>query len=182
MTLSELVEIKEEFFNSDSLHNDSMLESILNIIWVVGHLDSLLHESVVDDVQTLSVGIEVSITCGSQLAVMEWIFWFWVLVNILDEDVLWSVNISTELEIVDLSDVSSVEIFPDQNLEELLLWWDQIQFLHDTSELLNSDVAAVGPVIILELRLDQDSLLDNFSLDSVQKVEEALHLFLIEVG
>ena len=63
MTLSELVEIKEEFFNSDSLHNDGMLESILNIIWVVGHLDSLLHESVVDDVQTLSVGIEVSITC-----------------------------------------------------------------------------------------------------------------------
>jgi len=48
--------------------------------------------------------------------------------------------------------------------------------------LLNSDVAAVGSIIILELRLDEDSLLDNFSLDGGQEVEKALHLIFVIVG
>ena len=113
---------------------------------------------------------------------VKWILWLWVLGCILNEDVLRSVNIGTEFEIINFSDISSVEILSNQDLEEFLLWWNQIQLFHNTSELLNSDVAAVSSIIILELRLDQDSLLDNFSLDGIQQVEEGLHLFFIEVG
>ena len=111
-----------------------------------------------------------------------WGLWLWVLGCVLNEDILWSVNIGAELEVVDLSDISLVEILSNQDLEKLFPWWKQIQLLHDTSELLNGDVAAVSSIIILELWLDEDSLLDNFSLDGVQQVEKALHLIFVIVG
>ena len=48
LSSSEFIKIKEEFFNSDSLHYDLRSESILNIRWAVRSFDSLFQESVVD--------------------------------------------------------------------------------------------------------------------------------------
>lgn len=41
-SLSELIEIKEEFLDSDSLHDNVMLKSIFDIVGVVSNLNSLL--------------------------------------------------------------------------------------------------------------------------------------------
>lgn len=51
LSSSEFIEIKEEFFNSDSLHDNLRSESILNIKWAVRSLDSLLQESVVNNIK-----------------------------------------------------------------------------------------------------------------------------------
>ena len=51
LSSSEFIKIKEEFFNSDSLHDNLRSESILNIKWAVRSLDSLLQESVVNNIK-----------------------------------------------------------------------------------------------------------------------------------
>lgn len=124
MTLSKLIEILEEFFNSDSFHDNGVLESVLDICRIVGYLDSLLHETVIDNIQTLSGIWEVGGTCLSQLTMMEWSICLWVFSCVLNEDILRSVNISAEFEIVDLSNITSVEVLSNQNLEEFFLWWN----------------------------------------------------------
>ena len=40
----------EELLDSDSLHHDSCLKSSLDVIWVFGQINSLLLESVFDNV------------------------------------------------------------------------------------------------------------------------------------
>jgi hypothetical protein len=154
VALSELVEIKEEFLHSDPPHDNGVLKSILNILWVIGYLDSFLHKSIIDNIQALGCCLEIGLTCISQLTMEEWALCLWMLFWVLNEDILWLIDISTELEIINFSNISSVEIFTNQNLEKLLLWWNQIQLLHNTSELFNGDMAAICSVIILELWLN----------------------------
>lgn len=50
VSLSKFIEIEEEFFNSNSLHDNGMLESLDDIIWIIWNFNSLLHESVVDNI------------------------------------------------------------------------------------------------------------------------------------
>lgn len=50
-SLSKLIEIVEELFDSNSFHDDVMLESRLDIVWIVGDLNSLLEVSVVDNIK-----------------------------------------------------------------------------------------------------------------------------------
>lgn len=59
-SFSQLVEVVEKLFDSNSLHNDVMLESRFNIAWVVGDFNSLLHVSVVNDIKALSSSIKES--------------------------------------------------------------------------------------------------------------------------
>ena len=98
------------------------------------------------------------------------------------EDVLWLIDISAELEVVDLSDISLVKVLPDKELEEILIRRDDLELFHHSSELLHSDVAGLGSVIILELWLDENSLVDNLSSDGSKDTQESLHLALGEVG
>ena len=109
MALSELVEIKEEFFDSDSPHDNGVLKSILNILWVVGDLNSFLHKSIIDNIQTLGLLFEIGLTSISQLTVEEWSLWLWMLFWVLDEDILWLIDISTELEVINFSNMQSFE-------------------------------------------------------------------------
>ena len=79
------------------------------------------------------------------------------------EDVFWLVDISAEFEVVDLSDVSFVQVFSNQKLEETLSFRNDLQFFQSSSELLHSDVARLGSIVILERWLDENSLVSNFS-------------------
>ena len=81
------------------------------------------------------------------------------------EHVLWLVNISAELEIVDFSNITFVKILSKEELVKVLCWWDNFKLLEDTSELLGSNVAALCSIVVLELRLNQHTLVDNFSSD-----------------
>lgn len=85
-----------------------MLESLFNIRWVVGSFNSLLHESVVDNVQINGCSGEICGSSISQLPVEEIFLFNWILWNVSWEDVFRSIDISAEFEIVDFSDVSSV--------------------------------------------------------------------------
>jgi len=55
----------------------------------------------------------------------DWIFLYWIFSDIFWENVLWSIDISAEFEVVDLSDISFVQIFSNENLEESLIWRNQ---------------------------------------------------------
>lgn len=88
--------------------------------------------------------------------------------SIREEHVLWSINVSAELEIVDLSNVALVEVFSQENLEQVLRWWNKSKLFQNSSELFSSDMATVCSIIILELRLNENSLVNDLSLDMSQ--------------
>jgi len=91
----------------------------------------------------------------------NFVHWFLGLIDW--EDVFWLIDISAELEVVDLSDVSLVQVFSNQKLEETLSFRNDLQFFQSSSELLHSDVARLGSIVILERWLDENSLVSNFS-------------------
>jgi len=162
---SELVKIEEELFNSDSLHDDSSLHTLLDIIGIVDGVHSLLHESVIDNVQVVSFITIEGLSSFSELTVHEHCVRFWVLSYVFWENILWLVNISTELEIVDFSNVSLVEVLPEQKLIHFFSWWDNLKFFENTSELLSGNMAALSSIVILELGLNKYTFVYNFSSD-----------------
>lgn len=80
--------------------------------------------------------------------------WLWVLGNILGENVLWSINISAEHEVIDLSNVTLVQVLSNEELEKLFAWWDEGKLLHHSSELLGGDMTVLSSIVILQLWLD----------------------------
>ena len=80
--------------------------------------------------------------------------WLRVLSNILGENVLWSINISAEHEVIDLSNVTLVQVLSNEELEKLFGWWDERKLLHHSSELLGGDMAVLSFIVILQLWLD----------------------------
>ena len=110
-TLSELVEILEELFDSNSLHDDLGLQSLLDVVRVVGGLHSLLHEPVVDHIKDGSLVFVISGPSISELAQEEYFFLLWVFGHIARENVFGSVDVSTELEVINFSNISLVQIF-----------------------------------------------------------------------
>jgi hypothetical protein len=182
LSLSKLVEIKEEFFNSNSFHDDVALKSRLDIFWVVGNLDSLLEVSIVDYIKVLGGVLVESRTSISQLSVEDIVLWLWIFSNIPWEDVLWSIDVSAEHEVIDLSNISFVQVLSKEQLEELLSWWDEGKLLHDSSELLGSNMAALSSIIILKLRLDKNSFVLNLCSNSIQKGNQSVLFIIGEVG
>lgn len=168
-TSSKLVKIIEELFDSHSLHNNVMLESLFNIAWVICDFNSLLHVSVIDNIKVCCWFLVESGSCISQLTVSNSIVWLWVLWNVFWENVLWSIDVSAESEVIDFSNVSPVQVLSNQKLEKILAWWNELELLQNSSELFSCDMAAFSLVVILQLRLDQDSLISNLSSNCRQK-------------
>jgi len=94
--------------------------------------------------------------------------------NVSLDEVLRSIDISAESEVVELSNIALVKILSNEKLEELLRWWDQSCLLHDSSELLNRDVAALGLIVIHELGLNQDSLVSDLVSNRSQKLRKSV--------
>lgn len=101
---------------------------------------------------------------------------------ILNKHVLWLINISTEVSVVDLSNVSFIKILSKDKLEQILSWWNQSQLFQDSSKLLTGDVLAIGLIIVLELWLDQDSSIFNFSSNCFNHINHCGLLFITEVS
>jgi len=182
LSLSKLIKINEKLFNSNSLHYNSGLESFLNISRVVGGLNSLLQESVVNDIHVLSWVIEVCASGISQLTVINMMLLLWVLWNILHEHVFRLVDIGTELEVVNLSNISLIEVLSQKNLEKFFTRWNEFELLQNSSELLSRNMATICSIIILKLWLYENSLIVDLSLDLIQKRHENGHLSFREVG
>ena len=69
LSSSEFIEIEEKFFNSDSLHDDLSSKSILDIGWAITNVNSLFHESIVDDIEVGGVFEIVGRSCISKSTV-----------------------------------------------------------------------------------------------------------------
>lgn len=135
----------------------------------------MLLESVSDDVKISSRSLEESRAGVSQLAEEHGWLLLWVLGDVGREDVLGSVDVRAESEVVDLSHVALVEVSSKQQLVQFFGRWQQVALFQHSSELFGSHVAALRAVVVLELRLDQDSLVLDFSSEGEQEgVEHAL--------
>lgn len=179
---SELVEIEEELFNSYSLHDDGGLNTLFNIVGVVHGVYPLLHESVIDNVQALGFVLVERMSSISELSVHEHCIWFRVLSYVFWEDVLWLVNISTELEIVHFSNISLIKVLSKQKLIQFFGWWNDFKFLENAPELLGGNVAALSSVIVLELGLNEYTFEDDFAPDGTEKGKKGVFFGIIEVG
>lgn len=76
------------------------------------------------------------------------------------KDTLVGVNLVTEVDIVDLIGVTLVHITSEDKVENSL-WGKDTQLGKDTEELALGDVAALGDVEVLELRLQVDAAVED---------------------
>jgi hypothetical protein len=181
-SLSKFVEILEELFYSNSFHDNVVLKSRLDIVWIVGDLDSLLEVSVIDHIKVLGVVLEESRTSVSQLTMEDVVDFLWIFSDVCWKDVLWSIDVSAEHEVIDLSNISFVQVLSNEQLEELLSWWDEGKLFHNSSELLGRNMAALSSIIILQLRLDKDSFICNLGSNSAQNGKQSVLIIIGEVG
>ena len=139
-TFAQLVEITEELFDSDALHDNDGLETVLNVRGVVRDVNVVLHEAVVDHVQALSGLLEEGRNLlGAHTDLFE-LLGLGALRLVLREHVFGTVNILAEVEIVDLLSVAAVAVATSDEVEQLLTWRHDVESLHDAKELLSSDV------------------------------------------
>ena len=87
--------------------------------------------------------------------------------DVLGEEILRMVNIMAELHIIDFSDVTTVKVLADKQLEERLGRRDEPQLFQNTAELLGGDVRASGLVVALELRLDENTFIRDLRADDL---------------
>ena len=150
LALPEFVEVLEEFFHSNSLHNDQVLESLFNIAGVIGNFYSLLQVPVGDDIESGSGVREEGLGLLHFLVGKAWLL-EGVLGDVGGEHVLGPINVLAEIVVVDLPGVSLVTVLPNHEVEHHFGVGHQVQVLHDSEELGGSDVTALGPVVVLEL-------------------------------
>lgn len=112
---------------------------------------------------------------------LELEFGNWSLGLVNWENVLWLINIGTEFEVVDLSDVAFVQVLSDEKLEQSLIRRNDFQFFQSSSELLNSDMARFGPIVVLERWLNENSLVSNLSSNSSKDAQNGIHFIFSEV-
>jgi hypothetical protein len=62
------------------------------------------------------------------------------------EDVLWTVEVIYELEIVDFSSGAAITVLPYDQVEYFLIGWHQSQLLKNSKELLRSDMKLLRSV------------------------------------
>ena len=97
-------------------------------------------------------------------------------------EVLWSVDVSAEHEVVELSDVTFIQVLSNEKLEQLFRGRDQTCLLHGSSELLNSNMTALGLVEVHELRFDKNSLVLDLASDCCQELAKGVKLSLRELS
>lgn len=168
LTSPKFVEVKKEFLNANSFHDHCSLQTLFNIERIICGIYSLLLESVVDDIQGLS-GIRVERGPSiSELPVSKNDFLLGSFGHVFWKDVLRLVNIGTKLKVVDFSDICLVEVLSQKQLVELLRRRYQLELLQHSSELLRCHMTVLGPVVVLELRLNQDTFVNDLILDCAQ--------------
>ena len=144
------VEVAEELSDADSLLLASLTNSCNHIFAVVRQVPN--NFSLADACLSLRVVVE---------AVVE------ALVNA--EELITTINILAEVNVVDLIDIALVHVASKQALQDLLGRTDAKQVEH-AKELLLCDMAVAGDVVVLKDRLQVDALVLHLSLVLLQDV------------
>ena len=100
--------------------------------------------------------------------------------NVLREHILGSVDIPTEVEVVDLLGVSAIAVTASDQIEQLLTGWHDVEVLHHTEELLGSDVLRLGAVEVLEAWLEEDAVGNDVTVESVHVVNHQVFFVIVE--
>jgi len=138
--LSELVEVSEKLFNSDSLHDDGGADAVLNVGWVVGDINTLVHETVGNDIHILGrLPEESALLSGSDSEGVHGLR-LGSLGSVAGEHVLWTIDILAEQEVVNLVGVASVAVLADHEVKHFLRGRHQSEVFEHTQELLGGDV------------------------------------------
>ena len=157
-SLSELVEVAEELLNTNSVLNNLGTKSVLNIAWIVEDLDSWLTESIIDDIEVVGLSLEEGAHLSGSYSehVNGWCLWLLSLVSW--EHILWSVDILAEFEIVNFLVVAAVAVLSNDEVEDFVTLWHQVELLEHAEELLLSNVLTLRSVEVHEVWLQKDSV------------------------
>ena len=109
-TLSELVKVAEEFLDTDALHYNSSLESVLNVGGIVRNINVSLSEAVVDNVKAFSALAEESADLLRTHSNLHNLVSLRALSLVRREHVLWPIHIFAEIEIVDFLSVTAITV------------------------------------------------------------------------
>jgi hypothetical protein len=118
--LSQFIKITEEFLNTNSLHYNECLKTLLYVRRVVCNVDGWLQIAVLKHIDVLS-GTSEEVASSKIGCIWSFRFKRLSLSLKLWEHVLWSVYIGTEREIVDLTGISLIKILSDNEIENLLI-------------------------------------------------------------
>ena len=179
---SELVEVEEELLNSHSFHHNLGLEPLLDVVRVVPNLNPFLQESVIDHIQAVGGRRVIRAACVSELAQLHGNVWLWIFGSVLGEDVFWAINVRAEFEVIDFSNIALIEILAQQKLKQGLRWRNELKLFKHSPELLSSNMAALGPVVVLELGLYEDSLECNLRAHGSQEGKKGVFLGVSKIG
>jgi hypothetical protein len=151
LSFPELVEVSEELLHTHSLHHHHGLESLLHVGRVVGNVDCLLQEPVLNHVESLGGASEELGLSQVLEGVVQWLDHLSSLALVEAwEHVLWSVHVLAEREVIHLLGVSLVEVLSGDELKDLVGGRDDIELFEHSSELASSHMATFGLVKVLE--------------------------------
>ena len=138
--LPQFVKIAEELLNTDPLHHDGSLESILNILGVVRNVNMCLCETVIDHIYCFSgVPEERADLLGAHTDLLV-VRAGWLFGLVLGEHVFRSIHVLAEVEIVDFLSVATVAVTANNQIEHSVAWRHDIQVFHYAEELLSCNV------------------------------------------
>ena len=155
---SQFIEVMEELLNSDSFHDNGSPDSVLNVFWIIGNINALLLESIVDHIKLICGLFEVCAHlcwCDSET---DCFLCFTSLCHVGREHVFWTIHVLDEKEVIDLIVVSAVTILSNDQIEDLRIRRHQVECLQHTQELSLGDMKLLGLVEILEAILKEDSV------------------------
>ena len=125
-----------------------------------------LHETVVDNIDLIGSFTEEGALLLGANSSHERLSLLRALGVVSGEHVLGSVNILAEVVVVDLLGVATVAVTTGDQIEMVVARRHDVQVLHDSEELLSSDVLLGGAIEILETWLKVDSVRNNVSVKS----------------
>ena len=99
-----------------------------------------LGETVVDHINGFGSLTEEGADLLGANTSFEWLFGSSLLCLVSGEHVFWSINILAEVEVVDFLGVATVAVTASDQVKHGVAGRHDIQVLHDTEELLGSDV------------------------------------------
>jgi len=112
-----------------------------------------LSKSIVDNVNIVSGLLEKGTDLLGADANLLKCLCCWLFGRVLRKHVFRSVNVLAEMEVVYFFSVSTVAVTASNQFEHFVTGWHDVEVLHDTEELLRSNVHALRAVEVLEAGL-----------------------------
>jgi hypothetical protein len=180
MSLSELVEVQEELFNTNAVHDNEGAETVLNVGGIVRDFDTGLLVTMVNNVERVGrIGKEGGINCWWDTKGVHWRSGS-DLGDVAGENIVGFVKIHAEFPVVDLSRSAAVAVLSNNEVIDNLVMRHKTERLEDSQELVLCNVQLLGPVEVHEAGLKQNALSLDFVVHLVDGIEHAIFLVISE--